>query len=100
MQPKLNPIVQNYSEPLTFIARLTAGIFFGVIMNKTNPDHYKIGSAKVIEITEHLGFLEGNVVKYVCRAGNKPGESRMDDLSKAKWYLERAIKNESEGKDG
>ena len=69
-------------------------------MGKTNPNHYKIGKSEVIGITENLGFLEGNVVKYVCRAGRKEGESRMDDLLKAAWYLARAIDNESRGTDG
>ena len=63
-------------------------------MDKTNPSHYQLGDGiQVIDVTEKLGFLEGNVVKYVCRAGNKEGENPLDDLGKAKWYLERLIKN-------
>ena len=38
-----------------------------------------------------MGFLEGNVVKYICRAGNKPHETRLDDLNKAKAYIQKLI---------
>ncbi len=37
-----------------------------------------------------LGFHLGNVVKYVARAAHKGTE--LEDLKKARWYLERAIK--------
>ena len=68
-------------------------------MSKTNPDHYKLGSGQVIDITEGLDFLSGNVVKYVCRAGRKPGESKMDDLLKASYYLARLINNAAAEED-
>ena len=38
---------------------------------------------------EFKGFLRGNVIKYVSRAGKKDAEAQ--DLDKAKWYLERLI---------
>ena len=37
---------------------------------------------------QHLNFAEGCVVKYVWRFGLKNG---LDDLKKAKWYLQRLI---------
>ena len=57
-----------------------------------HPPHYKLGDHEVIEITEHLDFLSGNVVKYVCREGRKKGADPLDDLHKALWYLERKIR--------
>ncbi len=64
--------------------------------DKTDPKHYQFpGGTQVIDITQHLGFLGGNVVKYVSRAGRKDGESPMDDLLKAQWYLNRLIEKES-----
>lgn len=60
-----------------------------------HPDHY--GGAdnpyEVIKLIEHfgLGFHLGNVVKYVLRAGKKPGSDRIEDLKKAQWYLSRFI---------
>ena len=56
-----------------------------------HPPHYMgfTDGAKVIDITEHLEFLPGNVVKYVCRAGKKNGSPILDDIDKALWYLKR-----------
>lgn len=45
---------------------------------------------KVIEAWE-LGFHLGNTVKYISRAGLKPGEPPLKDLKKARWYLDRKI---------
>jgi hypothetical protein len=51
---------------------------------------------KVIEAWE-LGFCLGNTVKYISRAGKKTGGSRrledatVEDLKKARWYLDREI---------
>jgi hypothetical protein len=56
-----------------------------------HPPHYRLGDREVIEITEHLDFLSGNVVKYVCRAGRKEGSSSLEDYLKARWYLDRLI---------
>jgi hypothetical protein len=38
-----------------------------------------------------LNFSLGNAVKYICRAGKKPGTSTLDDLKKAAWYLNHEI---------
>lgn len=56
-----------------------------------SPDHYQFGGAEVIDITRHLGFLEGNVIKYVARAGRKG--DRHEDLLKARQYLDWAIED-------
>jgi len=45
---------------------------------------------KIIE-AHNLNFGLGNVIKYVLRAGKK-GDA-LQDLEKAKWYLEREITN-------
>lgn len=47
---------------------------------------------KVIEAW-NLGFCLGNVVKYISRAGKKYESSLLEDLKKARWYLDREIKN-------
>lgn len=57
-----------------------------------HPHHYNQYPVEVIEITEHLDFCLGNVVKYVTRAPFK-GEY-IQDLKKAQWYLNRAIERE------
>jgi hypothetical protein len=60
-------------------------------MSAINPKHYKgfSNGAEVIDITECLNFNRGNVVKYVCRAGRKT--ELLEDLLKARWYLDREI---------
>ena len=57
-----------------------------------HPPHYKVGGIEVIDFIEakQLGYNLGNVVKYVGRAGKK-GTDTLQDLQKARWYLERAI---------
>lgn len=60
--------------------------------DRINPDHYKLpNGTQVIDVTETLNFNLGNVVKYAARAGRKPDADVMDDLYKARWYLEREI---------
>lgn len=56
-----------------------------------HPPHYTRFPVEVIQITEHLNFCRGNVVKYVCRAGAKEGEDEVTPLRKAHWYLEREL---------
>ena len=55
-----------------------------------NPSHYTYGKVELIDIIEYLPFWKGNVLKYVYRAGYKKDE--LEDLKKAKWYLDRRIK--------
>jgi hypothetical protein len=57
-----------------------------------SPSHYTwLNGIEVIEITEHFGFLLGNVLKYVMRADRKG--KPIEDLEKAAWYLAREIAN-------
>lgn len=56
-----------------------------------HPPHYKShpSGVEVIEITEHMNFCLGNVVKYILRADHKG--AALQDLEKAAWYLAREI---------
>ena len=58
-----------------------------------HPKHYNHGKIEVIEVIEDwdLDFLLGNVIKYVGRSGKKTKSSELEDLSKARWYLDRKI---------
>lgn len=67
-------------------------------VTKTTPDHYDINGHKCIDIAEQFNFNLGNVIKYVWRAGRKAGETKLEDLQKAKWYIEREIEREKEDK--
>lgn len=58
-----------------------------------HPSHYTQYPVEVIELTRHMSFTRGNAVKYVARAGFKGGpEKELEDLKKAKWYLDDDIK--------
>lgn len=67
-----------------------------------HPSHYTwlkdICGIEVIDITRHMNFNRGNVIKYVLRCGHKAEEGyseiekAIEDLKKAKWYLEDEIK--------
>lgn len=59
-----------------------------------HPQHYGgdtiYEAIKVIEAWG-LGFCLGNTVKYICRAGKKTDTATLEDLKKARWYLDREI---------
>ena len=62
--------------------------------DEINPKHYKSHPSGVecITITQSMGFLLGNVLKYVWRADLKHDDNGLQDLRKAAWYLDREIK--------
>lgn len=61
--------------------------------NVNHPVHYNKGKIEVIDAIEDWGlnFCEGNIIKYVARHRYK--EDPVEDLKKAKWYIERLIKS-------
>jgi hypothetical protein len=58
-----------------------------------NPPHYKTGGIDTLDFIEakDLNFRLANVVKYVVRCGKKLNSDPVEDLEKAKFYLEREI---------
>lgn len=58
-----------------------------------HPSHYTDGKIEVIDFIEdkNLSFHLGNVVKYIARAGKKDTTKTLEDLKKARWYLDRYI---------
>lgn len=67
-----------------------------------HPAHYGgdtvYETIKVIEAWE-LDFHTGNAVKYISRAGKKDPLKEIEDLEKAKWYLERKIQQLKNNRD-
>ena len=70
--------------------------------NVHSPSHYMHGKKETIDVIrdcmesdEYHGYLKGNVLKYVSRYKFK-GEP-LEDLEKANWYLNRLIKEVSNG---
>lgn len=60
-----------------------------------SPAHYTTGGIETIDFMkaklskdQFEGYLAGNVIKYISRYQHKNG---VEDLKKAKWYLERLI---------
>ena len=55
------------------------------------PKHYNFGKYEVIDVIEdwRLGYHLGNAVKYIARCEHK--DNKLQDLKKARWYLEREI---------
>lgn len=65
-----------------------------------HPSHYTDGKIEVIDFIEDkkLNFHLANAVKYISRAGKKDPSKEIEDLKKARWYLDRYIqKLESAG---
>ena len=56
-----------------------------------HPAHYTSSPSGIecIQVTEWMGFLLGNAVKYIWRASSKGNEKQ--DLEKATWYIRRRI---------
>ena len=56
-----------------------------------HPSHYNQGKFEVIDVIQDWGlnFTLGNVVKYIARAAHKGEE--IQDLQKARWYLNYEI---------
>jgi hypothetical protein len=63
--------------------------------NVDHPQHYggKDDPYEAIKVIEAwaLGFNLGNTVKYISRAGKKDPAKVLEDLQKARWYLDREI---------
>jgi hypothetical protein len=66
-----------------------------IVDNVNSPSHYGQGKIEAIEYIsdfltpeEYQGYLRGNIAKYLHRFPYKNG---IEDLKKAKWYLERLI---------
>lgn len=58
--------------------------------NATEPDHYAdLLGMNLWELVKPLRFIEGNVLKYIWRAGLKDGVDALEDYSKALAYLEK-----------
>jgi len=61
-----------------------------------SPSHYKSGGIEAIEGIEasmgpeaYAGYLKGNILKYMWRYERKG--KPIEDLKKARWYLDRLI---------
>jgi hypothetical protein len=68
-----------------------------------HPSHYTASGIETIDVIEawDLDFCLGNAVKYISRAGKKDPEKELEDLKKARWYVDRRIEQiQNRGKTG
>lgn len=100
---KVNEVAPVISKTETTESYITAdsvkGLYDVAIDKKSNritnaidhPSHYNRGKIEVIDFIEDQGlsFHLGNVIKYIARAGSKG--DKLEDLKKARWYLDRYI---------
>jgi hypothetical protein len=58
-----------------------------------HPGHYNNHPSGIecIQVVEHMTFNLGNAVKYLWRNGLKDSTPALQDLKKARWYLDREI---------
>ena len=58
--------------------------------DNVNPAHYADKVISPIEyiVANKMGFVEGNIIKYVSRYKEKNG---VEDLKKARWYVDSLI---------
>jgi hypothetical protein len=59
----------------------------------TDSGYYDEGGISAYEyiVAKDLNFALGNVIKYVSRAGKKNAATHLEDLKKARWYLQAEI---------
>lgn len=59
-----------------------------------HPRHYNSHPAGIecIDVIEHMSHNTGAAVKYLWRAGLKPGAEAPTDLAKAQWYIARELR--------
>ena len=62
-----------------------------------HPKHYNMGKYEAIDVIEdwQMNFNLVNALKYLSRAGHK--DDIIQDLKKAKWYIDREIQRLSKG---
>lgn len=100
MTPKLDP--EAFKEASKEVAKLWEKEFGGPKSDPVNhPAHYGGDTPyEVIKVLSAWGLLKNfclaNAVKYIARADKKG--STLDDLKKARWYLDYEIKRMEEGK--
>lgn len=90
------PVIFTHQGPVSF--SMAPQLFRGELkVNNAveHPSHYTNHPSGVecLDVTEHMNFNLGNVVKYVWRCDEKG--NALEDLKKARFYLDREIRRRS-----
>ena len=63
--------------------------------NVNHPSHYCwVPGIECLDIVKHFDFVLGNVIKYIYRSGYKTTTTKLEDLQKARYYINIAIAEE------
>ena len=54
---------------------------------------------ELIDMIGHLSFPKGAAIKYIYRSGKKDPTKSIEDLQKAKWFIDHMIKELQDEKD-
>ena len=86
----LDPALYPYPPKLStneYVDKITGR----TLPDAVSPDHYQQGRIQVLDFItdQRFTYLEGNIVKYICRYKTKNG---LEDLEKAQYYLNELIK--------
>ena len=83
---------QKMSDPVPYLGALVSSRQPDMV---NHPPHYTSHPSGIecIDITRHMDFLLGNALKYIWRSDRKG--KKLEDLNKAKWYIEQAIDKET-----
>jgi hypothetical protein len=100
-QPESSPLAPSPCMDGVNVDQFVEGIMEarGRTSDPVNPSHYKQGGIECIEAIKaatgdgFIGYVWGNVLKYLWRWPKKGG---VDDLKKARWYLDRLIEEVGE----
>ena len=71
--------------------------------NVEHPSHYLQGNRETIEVIKDVtgegfsNYIVGNIIKYISRYKYKNG---VEDLRKARWYIDKLIKELEDKTDG
>ena len=86
LDPALYPYPPNKLSTNEYVDKITGR----TLPDHISPQHYQQGNIQVLDfITDQkFSYLEGNIVKYICRYKTKNG---LEDLEKADYYLSRLI---------
>ena len=72
---------------------VTAGYLEDPTDTPQHAEHYRNGSIEPWHVIDDWGldFYAGNIVKYLCRMGKKPGESSRKDAEKVLAYAKKLL---------
>ena len=86
LDPALEPYPPTKLSTNEYVDKITGRN----LPDAVSPEHYQQGNIQVLDfITDQkFTYLEGNIVKYICRYKTKNG---MEDLEKANYYLNELI---------